>query len=102
MEIIRGTTPTIQFTFDTISPGDITTAYLVVRQNGADMIEKTLEDATIVEGKLSFRLSQSDTLALEEKPAAYVSLDWLTGDGTRGRSKVYKADVTDSGKDEVI
>lgn len=34
MEIIRGTTPTIIFTFNEIDAADISVCYLLIKQNG--------------------------------------------------------------------
>lgn len=99
MEIIRGTTPTIQFSFSTINAEDITVAYLVISQNGNTVIERS--DGEVIDGKLSYTLTQDETLALNTKQFAKVSLDWKAG-ATRGRSKVFEASVQNSNKNEVI
>ena len=101
MEIIRGTTPTIQFSFETIEPSNIVTAYLIIKQDSSVIIEKSISDSSVVEDKLSFTLTQEETLSLG-KSKAYVSLDWVTNGGVRGRSKVVPFTVSDSGKDEVL
>lgn len=102
MEIIRGTTPTLIFTFDTIDVEDISVAYLLIRQNGNTVIEKTLTDSSIVDGKLSFSLSQTETLSLSTSAPASVVLDWKTNAEARGRSNIYRFDVKQAGVDEVI
>lgn len=101
MEIIRGTTPTISFTFSDVDITDIDSANMYVKQTGQIVISKSIEDATIGEDGLSFTLSQEDTLLLTSKTSAVIVLDWLSGE-TRGRSKTAKADVGEPGLDEVM
>lgn len=115
MEIIRGTTPLIQFTFQTIEIENITTAYLVISQLNTAVIEKDLTNATVTEEtivvdnvettvakSLDFRLQQADTLKLKKNITGEIVLDWLTLDGTRGRSNKMIFTVDDSGKNEVL
>lgn len=102
MEIIRGTTPTLIFTFDTIDVDDISVAYLLVKQSGNTVIEKTFEDSTISEEKLMFSFTQAETLSLAQGVPASVVLDWKTIAGIRGRSNIYRFDVKQAGVDEVI
>ncbi len=102
MEIIRGTTPTLIFTFDTINVEDISVAYLLIRQNGSTVIEKTLADGTVLDGKLSFTFSQAETLSLTTDRPASVVLDWKTVAEVRGRSNIYRFDVKQAGVDEII
>ena len=107
MEIIRGTTPTILYTFNDIDPGDITYAYLLIKQKSA-VIEKYLGDASVTpdslqtRGNISFTLTQQDTLNLTVNQRAVVSLDWKLSNGTRGRSNVVGFSVENSGKNEVV
>lgn len=101
MTIIRGTTPTIQFTFSQISTADLAVAYMVIKQGGAVVLEKSLADATVTEAGLFFALSQEDTLALAKKDGQIV-LDWKTTNGMRGRAKIYEFTTGDPGKNEVI
>lgn len=84
MELIRGTTPTIRFTFSSVDPAEIVDAYMVIKQNDADVVKKELTDATVGATYLEWLLLQTDTLALAAGTPAQVCLDWLLGDGTRG------------------
>lgn len=102
MEIIRGTTPTIIFTFNEIDAADISVCYLLIKQNGETVLEKTLSDGTVIDGKLSFTLSQTETLSLTTSAPASVVLDWKTTAEVRGRSNIYRFDVKQAGVDEVI
>lgn len=102
MVLIRGTTPTIKFTFSQISPTDIREAYLVFKKQGLSVLEKSLGYADIEENCISFTLTQQETLAFTAGTRLTCCLDWLTADGTRGRSKTAEFCVDNSGKDEVI
>lgn len=101
MEIIRGTTPTIIFTFNEIDAADISVCYLLIKQNGNTIIEKTLSDATVSDD-LSFTLTQSDTLKLCKEISAQICLDWKTNGGVRGRSRMYDCGVKEAGVNNVI
>ena len=99
--IIRGTTPPIKYTFQTVKPSDISVAYLTAKQGGATKIEKALADATVGEDFIAWTLTQEDTLALS--PAmAYFMCNWKKADGTRGASEEMGAMVTSNHKEEVI
>lgn len=101
MAIIRGTTPTIIFTFNEVSVSDITKAYLVIKQGDVSVIQKDISSAT-VGTDIRWTLTQEETLSLKRKPNAVIYCDWKLRDGTRGRSKTQTESVTDSGVDEVI
>ena len=100
-QIIRGTTPTIKFTYADITVSAITTAILTVKQNGTDIITKDLTDATIGADYISWTLTQTETLSLG-KTGVVIVCDWVTTDGTRGRSNILNATIGEPGKNEVI
>lgn len=100
VEIIRGTTPTITFTFDTVEVSNITTAVLTVKKNNSVLVELNKSTATVDEGTLSWKLSQENTLAVEGK--AEIMLNWVTADGVRGASKTLAVDFKPNHKNQVI
>ena len=100
--IIRGTTPTIKFTYSEITVSNITKAILTLKQRNAVVVEKNLLDAIVGEDDLSWKLSQEETLKLASKVDVTILCDWLLADGTRGRSKSLTTAVGDPGKNEVI
>lgn len=104
MAIVRGTTPTIIFTFQTIDVSDIDTAYLVLKQWDATKISKDITSATVDAdaGTLSWTLTQTESLTLETSKKCSIMCDWLTSSGTRGRSIEKTESVENPGKDEVI
>lgn len=101
MAIIRGTTPTVIFTFDTVSVSNITAAYLVIKQGDDVVIKKDISAATVGED-IRWTLTQQETLSLKRKPNATIYCDWKLRDGTRGRSRTQTEPIMDSGVDEVI
>lgn len=99
MEIISGTTPTLIFTFKEIEPNRISACYMLIKQRGQIIVQKTLRDGVISNGGLGFTLTQSDTLSLTTSSPAQVMLDWKTIDGVRGRSNIYECGVKVAGID---
>lgn len=103
MAIIRGTTPTITFTFSEILTSDLNKAILTISQLDRIIIERDLTTAVIEENTVSWKLSQEETLLLSvSKGATEIICDWLLNDGTRGRSVIRKEGVEPTGKNEVI
>ena len=104
MAIVRGTTPTIIFSFKEITVSTITEAFLVVKQWDAAKITKDLDAGTVdsVAKTVSWKLTQSETLGLDQTKQAVITCDWLLTDGTRGRSVAKTECVENSGKDSVI
>lgn len=100
--IVRGTTPLIRYTFDSITVTDIVTAYLVIKQNGDAVITKTLTDCVVGDGYIDWVLTQEDTLALKNSRSCDICLDWLLNDGARGVGRTAQVGVTNSAVDEVI
>ena len=101
-DIIRGTTPTIKFIFDTISIQSITTAYFLIKSGSKIIIEKDLSEATTGSNSLSWKLTQEESLLLSAGNTVTVMCDWKLADGTRGRSKIESCKVAPAGKGEVI
>ena len=102
MALIRGTTPTIVFTFKEVSISDIEYAYLRIKQRDTDIIERDITTATTGNDFISWKLTQAETLGLSTYTPAKIYCDWLLDDGTRGRSNVLSETVENSGIDEVL
>ena len=99
--IIRGTTPTVKYTFKTVNPSDISVAYLTAQQGDDIVIEKPLSSATAGEHDLSWILTQEETLGLDASMVQFM-LNWKTNGGTRGASNTTNVMVKDNQKPEVI
>lgn len=100
-QIIRGTTPTIQFTFAHVTVSNIGTAIFTIKQAGVIKVEKELNEATVGQKTLSWTLTQAESLSLEYGYCT-VMINWLLADGTRGASKLYNIEVTANHILEVI
>lgn len=102
-QIIRGTTPTITFSYSDIQVSDISKAVLVLKQGGKDVLEKdkTTATADTANNTLSWTLSQAETLDLSSKDVTLVC-DWVLANGVRGRSHELISHVGEPGKNEVI
>lgn len=102
-EIIRGTTPTITFSFSSVRPSDIAVAYLTITGLYSDLvIERELDSATVASDGISWTLTQEETLLLDVGMTVKVLCDWRLSDGTRGRSKAATYMVGETAKNEVI
>ena len=101
--IVRGTTPTIKYTFDKVNAADIVTAYLTIKQNGELLLEKTLNDADVdtESNTLFWRFTQQETLSIGLGEIT-VMANWKSQDGTRGASRKISVLIMDNDKDEVI
>lgn len=80
-----GTTPSISFRFKSIACQDIVKAIVTFERDGVEILRKTLETATIQDNRLTWKLSQEDTIAINEGMTNCM-LNWVTADGTRGTS----------------
>ena len=99
--VIRGTTPTIEYTFNTVNVAQISKAFLTVKENGVVIINKDINDAVVGTKTLSFELSQADTLKMTF-PECKVMLNWLLDDGTRGAGEEITLHVYENHLNEVI
>ena len=84
--IIKGTTPTITYTFSSVEVTELTKAVMTIKADGVIKIEKDLTTADVDAQKktVSWTLSQAETLSVTTK--AEVMINWVTQDGTRGAS----------------
>lgn len=101
--IIRGTTPTLYYAPTMCPIEEVDLVYLVVKQCHRIVIEKTKQDAEIINGSIfAWQLSQEETLLLESKRMATISCVWKLTNGIRGESQLTCCKVLDSAIDEVI
>lgn len=101
-QIIRGTTPTITFTFNDMDPYDITKAVLAIKQSDVTVIEKT-DGMTKTANTISWTLTQTETLSLStSNNRALIVCDWLTTGGVRGRSVEQYVSVGEPAKNAEI
>lgn len=102
--IVRGTTPTIVFTFSDIDIGDIESFYAVIRQCGSTLLTIGIDDERVEmwDGNIYILLKQEDTLLLNPSLFGTIVLDWVLYDGMRGRSKECQFSVDNPAVNVVI
>lgn len=83
--IIRGTTPTLKYTFTSVQVSEISVAYLTIKQADEIIVRKALDAAVVGDGSISWTLTQTETLAVVPGQAEAM-INWRTSDGTRGAS----------------
>ena len=102
IKIIQGTTPTIKYTFNTITTTEVTAAYLTVKQENEVIIKKDITAANFGAKDISWTLTQEETLRLQTHTDATMLCNWKLTDGTRGTSKEEKVYPTENHITEVI
>lgn len=98
--MFRGTTPTNIFNVDL----DLTTAeviYITYKQNNRVVFEKDINDITVTSEALTVRLSQDDTLKLEEREVE-IQIRARFPDETAVASNIIKTTASRILKDGVI
>lgn len=100
-QIIRGTTPVIEYTFKRVAVSDIATAIVTIKQGTEILIEKDKSQAEVGETTISWKLTQEETLT-PNNGSGSIMLNWLLEDGTRGASNNQKVEFVDNHIDEVI
>lgn len=102
--IARGTTPIIRMTFTIVDASSIDVAYLTIIQ-GDLLIEKTLEDATVVhtetDNYLEWHLTQDETLSLNASANAQIQCRYKAN-GVAYDSPVYTESIYRILKEGVI
>lgn len=99
--MIRGTTPTITMRYSTVNTAMIDEAVLTIKQRDVE-ITKTLAEATISDGTLSWRLTQAETLSLHEDAKVELQCRYRLLDGTAGTSAIFTVSPYAILKDGVI
>ena len=104
MQLIRGTTPTIEISVQTeIDLHQVAEVWIYIAQQNKDKVNKKLTDVTFdyEHRKMSVTLSQEDTLALKEGDAVF-QIRLLLMDGTALATLASNVDVKPVYKGGVI
>lgn len=102
MVIVRGTTPTIEYSFSTIEIAEIGKAVLTIKQLDEIVIERDLESSEVIDDKLTWSLTQEESLRLHPKVQATLYLDYVLANGRRASAKTKVIEVANTGQNEVI
>lgn len=99
--MIRGTTPTLEFLipFDT---GQLAEAFVTLSQNGAVVLDKALSDCQCGGQTLSVRLTQEDTLKLQDETITEIQIRARTLEGEAIASNIMRERTDRILKDGVI
>ena len=100
--IIRGTTPTITFTFSDFNATDIVEAVFVIKQGGNTILQMDLSEADVDESTLTWYLTQENTFLLNSALGGIIVCDWLLDNGIRGRSEVFSFAVDNPAVEEIL
>lgn len=95
--LTRGTTPTVRFTFQTLNPNIMRSCFLTIKQKDDLIVEKDLTQGRIGTEErcghevyyVEWRLSQEETLRIDEKSTVDIQTRCLMDDNTAYASKVY-------------
>ena len=108
--MIRGTTPTHTFTFNTLNPNDCKVLNIYYAQQGVELLKKSKEDCTFStqeteDGTIylaSVTLTQEETKMFKPKYGVKVQLRVLTADDRALATPEYEVSVWDVINDEVL
>lgn len=101
-QIARWTTPTIRYKPRAAAVSEILEIYMTVKQKGAVVIQKSLEEASVSEEGYSWLLSQEETGMLTEGLLATVQVDYKTQVGLRYTTHEKSIDISGSARNEVF
>lgn len=108
--MIRGTTPTHTFTFNTLDPQTFKVLNIYYAQQGVELLSKSKEDCTFSTQETetetlytaSVTLTQEETKQFKSKYDVEVQLRVLTADDRALATPKYKLSVWDVINDEVL
>lgn len=99
--MIRGTTPTLEFTLP-IDTGQLAQAYVTFAQRGDVKLDKPLEECTREEKKLIVKLTQEETLKLQDDRITEIQIRARTLAGDAFASNIIRESTDRILKDGVI
>lgn len=100
-EIARFTTPAIIYKPSMVEIANIDEIFLVVKQNGREILRKGKTDASIGENGFTWMFSQQDTSALNSRAISMVQIDYTSG-AMRYTTYPKPYNITESAISEVI
>lgn len=78
-EIARFTTPAITYKPSMVQIGDVDEIFLVIKQNGCEILRKAKTDAVIDTNGFTWFFEQTDTAKLNSKVLSTVQIDYTSG-----------------------
>lgn len=100
--IRRATTPKQTFTLDLENVADLSEILITYAQRGVIMIERTKDSMIIEDNKVSFRLTQEETLSLRDNIPVEIQVRVFTSDNNALGSDIFEVSVGRVLNDEVF
>lgn len=100
-EIARFTTPAITYKPSMVEIANVDEIFLVVKQNGREILRKDKTDASINANGFTWMFSQTDTSALNSRAISMVQIDYTSG-AMRYTTYPKPYNITESAISEVI
>ena len=100
-EIARWTTPSITYKPSMVEIANVDEIYLVIKQNGQELVRKDKADAIIDENGFTWFFTQEETSVLSARVNATIQIDYLCGTA-RYTTVPRPYNITDSAVNEVI
>ena len=100
-EIARFTTPSIWYKPAQVEATDISKIFLVLSQDGVEVLRKDITQAQISEGSFVWMFSQEDTALFDSKKPAVAKVDYLSGT-MRYTTRAKQYFISESAIQEVI
>lgn len=100
-EIARFTTPAITYKPSMVEIANVDEIFLVVKQNGREVLRKDKTDASINANGFTWMFSQTDTSALNSRAISMVQIDYTSG-AMRYTTYPKPYNITESAISEVI
>ncbi len=91
--IRRASTPKQTFTLDLENVSDLAEILITYAQRGIIIIERRKADVTIEENKVSFRLTQEETLSFRENIPVEIQVRAFTPDNNALTSDIFEVSV---------
>ena len=91
--IRRATTPKQIFTLDLENVSDLSEILVTYAQRGKIIVQRTKSEMTIEENKVSFRLTQEETLSFRENIPVEIQVRVFTSDNNALASDIFEVSV---------
>lgn len=101
-EIARWTTPSVTYKPSMVEMAEVDEIYLIIKQNGINIIVKDRGDAEETEDGFTWTLAQEESSTLLSRRNAIIQVDYTTETGGRYTTHPKQFEIGDSGINEVI
>lgn len=101
MELARWTTPALSYKPASVAAADIDDIFIVIKQNGQEILRKSKAESTIDQGRFVWVLTQTETALFDSSNRVTIQIDYTSGSlRYTTRPRVYE--IRESAINEVI